>query len=772
MAMTLKPPEVLLAKSPKTAKVRYEETLAGHSEAVMASFGALFGTSANPTRLAERWFNFFGIVESQPFIVSGLASCAVHDIGKANGGFQKAVRGKPDAQVIYHEHLSGLLLWLPAIRCCLAAQPHLQIETLLAAVTGHHLRSCWENFAEPVNPDRKSFEVYPVAVAETINAVFAELGRPSLSPTAIPQVWSLDGYGHHFDPGAITFDVKNALKSFERRMRDDEEARRLVMAVRAATILADSAGSGLVREGHVIEDWIRAAFAGEPLLDGVAIDEKVVRPRIAHLKTSAGKFHWHSFQEAAEQLPSRSLMLASCGSGKTLAAWRWIKGQAERRPVSRVIFLYPTRGTATEGFRDYVSWAPESDAALVHGTSSFDLDGMFEDLGDGRSTKDFTTEDRLYALSYWNRRIFSATVDQFLGFMQHVYRSTCLLPLLADSIIVIDEVHSFDNNLFSALREFLTTFDVPVLCMTASLPTKRRQILEECGLKLFPSDLKQFDDLQKQAEMPRYMAQGLKGAAEAREVALSSVRSGLRVLWVVNTVAHCQEAAKEADAFCYHSRFKLEDRRERHREVIKAFQPSEQSVMAVTTQVCEMSLDLDADVLISEVAPVTSLIQRMGRCNRHSRAGEGKLGQVYLYNREGHSPYSKDELQGSEAFAEAMKHQKVLSQSDLQDLLDRHGPAQREVQRYTAFTKSGPWAMAREETLREDHDFTVPAILDHEVDKYMLLKGQGKPTEGLVVPVPRRFAQADDRLGYLHLAPSSHYDRRYGFLERPVEVHE
>src|SRR5262249_23305390 len=145
----------------------------------------------------------------------------------------------------------------------------------------------------------------------------------------------------------------------------------------------------------------------------------------------------------------------------------------EQRRVNRIIFLYPTRATATEGFRDYVSWAPESDATLMHGTAAYDLQGMFTnpaDPGDPRQAKDFEIEQRLFALGFWTRHIFSATVDQFLAFLQYGYGPVCMLPVLADSVVVIDEVHSFDHGMFSILKDFLNTFDVPVLCMTATLP--------------------------------------------------------------------------------------------------------------------------------------------------------------------------------------------------------------------------------------------------------------------------------------------------------------
>ena len=169
-------------------------------------------------------------------------------------------------------------------------------------------------------------------------------------------------------------------------------------------------------------------------------------------------------------MPARALLIAPCGSGKTLAAWRWVAARGRERPIGRAIFLYPTRGTATEGFRDYVSHAGPELAALVHGTADLDLDNLQPD----RDLEERIAESRLFSLQQWPKRVFSATVDQFLAFLQHDYGSTCLLPLLADSAVVLDEVHSYDRGMFTALLQFLEHFDLPVLAMTATMPERRK----------------------------------------------------------------------------------------------------------------------------------------------------------------------------------------------------------------------------------------------------------------------------------------------------------
>ena len=79
------------------------------------------------------------------------------------------------------------------------------------------------------------------------------------------------------------------------------------------------------------------------------------------------------------------------------------------------------------------------------------------------------------------------------------YAALCMLPVLADSVVVFDEVHSFDNNMFRALERFPTFFDVPALCMTASLPADRVRVLRDtCNLETFPRELERFADLQQQ----------------------------------------------------------------------------------------------------------------------------------------------------------------------------------------------------------------------------------------------------------------------------------
>ncbi len=771
----------LLAKALKEDKVTSPgETLTGHTSMVITAFKAMYGTPQNPTHLALQWLQFFKLpVEKfEDFWLHGLVACALHDTGKANEDFQQLVKKTlVGAQRIRHEQFSGLFLYLPECREWLESIQGLDLSVIFSAVVGHHLKIKEENFATSQNLG-SLIQVYPHGVQAIFNLLAHHLNLPQ-PKLQIPEYWDTDDSDFGESISNLKEKIEDELHHYDKKiLKTNPERSAFLNAVRTALILADSAGSGLSREmreeaklGQAIENWLHSVFPAEGVQSAEDIENKVIAPRIQQIRDSGKSFKWGDFQLAAADLPQRTLLLAPCGSGKTLAAWKWIQAQLGRQPRSRVIFLYPTRATATEGFRDYVSWAPEADAALLHGTSAYELEGLFSNPEDKRAEKDFTTEDRLYAVGYWQRRIFSATVDQFLGFMQYVYRSVCLLPLLVDSVVVIDEVHSFDHSLFSALKKFLKHFDIPVLCMTASLPPERQKQLKECGLEIFPQNASEFEDLTKRSELPRYQIHVLQKADVLDEIVQSGLEAGKRILWVVNTVDRCQALAQKWQALCYHSRFKLDDRKVSHSQVISAFQQKQKGLIAITTQVCEMSLDLDADILISEIAPIPALIQRMGRSNRHATEAGSPLGDVYIYPPEQILPYKKEDLTGVEAFL-AELNDKAISQTDLENGLERYGSQEAKLDKYSAFLESGPWACSADHHLRDSLDLSEQAILDTEIDRFFAMRLRKEPIDGLILPAPKKMARTEPRLNqlFLKVVSASDYSSVYGLLKTSQEV--
>lgn len=812
----------ILAKSQRPGSTRPPITLSAHARDVLAAVDVMFGTPGRSTRLAKQWLRFFKLPEEAfgPFVNNLRLAALFHDLGKANDGFQWMVRGEGH-QDIRHEHLSALMLWLPEMQQWLR-QPTLQAdgvvpEIVVGAVLSHHLKASPDSLGAPLHLDPGDVHVY--ADAPEVAAVLGlAADRMGVSPPDIARhagVWTTTGRSARGTRtagvvGERAKELSSALSDCWDELEDDDGVRRLMVTVKAALLAVDSAGSAAPRTGRDLRAWLDAAFTTLKPLRPEDIDRLVIEPRRAQLQQANRWKGWLDFQIRAGELGPRALLIAGCGSGKTLAAWRWVAAQLASQKATRVLFLYPTRATATEGFRDYVSWAGPEEAALSSGTATFDLQELFENPGkpnDPRSGNDYTVEERLFALGFWERRVFSATVDTFLACMVNRYAALCLLPLLVDSVVVVDEVHSFDQNMFRALTRLLEEFDVPVLCMTASLPAARRDLLTtRYRLELYPSDPSAFPQLARQAGAPRYLVdQTTEDAAYA--LTEQAVQAGKSVMWVVNTVRRCQRVARRlAEALgngvddpgpvhCYHSRFKLEDRRRVHGQVVDAFKRPDDERAAragrvlVTTQVCEMSLDLDADVLITELAPVPALIQRMGRCCRQDPPGE-RRGHVHAYVPEGYrvggprgtagrpapgaAPYTADELDQGDQFVAVLAQrdeqgkQREVCQDDLAALLKELVPEDRRLLRRarSAFPDSGPFALARDDQFRDENEYVVDAILADDIDAWLAERTAKRPADGLVVPVPRRYTGTDERLGsFLQRAEGGRYQWFLGYRE-------
>ncbi|MGE3818121.1 MAG: CRISPR-associated helicase Cas3' [Isosphaeraceae bacterium] len=819
-------PLLAKARPGQGREIRAEITLIGHAACVLAAVSALFGTPGNPTRLARSWLRFFGLVaeEFDRFLRHVIAAAVSHDWGKANDGFQDAVNGTGE-QVVRHEHLSGLLLaevlFEPTAKAWLTAAG-IDETVILAAVLSHHVKvapkgsSVNKHALGTLVGKRETLRFYPdhPDFEWVWHAFQAEVGSPCPSTIDFPTRWDKTTIR------AKSEALSRSLDEAHREHRKDRPWWGFVAAVRSGLIVADAVGSAVVRfdlnDGQTaevaIEAWVKDCFSTP--LTGEDVWENVVTKRIDELRRKkkwddqsghefGGVRGFTRFQcEVADQGP-RVLLTAACGSGKTLAAWNWIKAQIDARPtdqpLSRALFLYPTRATATEGFRDYVSWAPEDEAGLLTGTSDYELQDMFsnpEDSNDPRKGQKYQSNARLFAIRHWPRRVFSATADQFFPFMQYGYGPLCLLPLLAESILVVDEVHSFDRSMFNTLCRFLKEFpEVPVLCMTATLSDERSNALIEYGLKPHTGQETPPDGGVTDSNYPRYRVKWVD-RVEARRLASGALADWKRILWVSNRVDDCQSVYAsfgddgdalhdERTAFCYHSRFKLEDRKDRHQELIKAFQDAvkdgagPRSLLGATTQVCEMSLDLDAQILVTELAPIASIIQRMGRCNRDSkrmRRPDHPIGRVYVLRPEPgkEKPYEKEELALAARFVDKL-HGRDVSQAELESIYREIDPGTIEPTRYCPFLESGPYADGKEDTFRDIDEFTVPCVLESEVSRVVAAVRERKPIDGFIVPVPRRFAldrptESSPLPRWLRVAETSRYDKLTGFDGRDRET--
>ena len=164
------------------------------------------------------------------------------------------------------------------------------------------------------------------------------------------------------------YQARRKLSEIDRQVARSKDAARsrMMTAVCAALIASDSLGlwSGsmeVLRSGPEVSS--ASLCAAKTSVNG-------------SWKVGREPWRWRGlepFQVEIIRVGSRGLLIAPCGSGKTLASWNWVAEQLDRTPKRWVLFLYPTRATANEGFRDYGANAPPALSTLLHGTSRYEL---------------------------------------------------------------------------------------------------------------------------------------------------------------------------------------------------------------------------------------------------------------------------------------------------------------------------------------------------------------------------------------------------------------
>jgi CRISPR-associated endonuclease/helicase Cas3 len=599
-----------------------------------------------------------------------LLAAAVHDLGKANNHFQGMIHGNKDRagrpQGLRHEWVTVLLLRQPEIRRWLLPAVlgnDLELATVEWAVAGHH-----PAYDRPSPPRHAALcgegeEFCILSGHEDFHGCLRQLAE--MLGLDEPPAFSGDERHRLIGPKNVFSQIaswyRDAKRTWDAIPITDPE-RRFVAAVKNSLIAADVAGSALPRE---VPDevrrarWIGDAFRNMPR-DGELREVVQKRLNTERKKGQPGKLR--GFQEAVgASTASVTFVKAGCGSGKTVAAYHWA---ATQHPTRRLYFCYPTTGTATEGYKGYLfDPAAEANHRLFHGRADVDLAGL---LGTAQDEPETDTIARIESLDSWSTPVVSCTVDVVLGLVQNNRRALYAWPALAGSAFIFDEVHAYDDRLFGALLRFLQALPgAPVLAMTASLSTARLQALNSCLARIGRPPLTAIPGPEETEAIKRYQQELAKDPFQR---ATEELEQGGSVLWVTNTVDRAMTAAdrlKDHRPKVYHSRFRYLDRVQRHREIIDLFDPAKQEgpALACCTQVAEMSLDLSATLLVTELAPVPALIQRLGRLNRRAQKDD-PWPFVVIDVAEDHLPYTPGELDAARKWL-AELGQQSLSQQDL-----------------------------------------------------------------------------------------------------------
>jgi len=303
------------------------------------------------------------------------------------------------------------------------------------------------------------------------------------------------------------------------------------------------------------------------------------------------------------------VIIAPTGAGKTEAGFIYLQKKG--------FFMLPYRVSANgiymraEGiFRNEENRNNRNYAGLLHSSALSYVLERDENREDIQNNQEGTAFLNYFLSRNFAKPIIVSTPDQLMHFVFRYkgfekYYATALY-----SRLVIDELQSYDPITLAFIvqgLEVLAQNGGKFLVMTATFPEFLRERFENMGV-----EFKTFNTQEK----PYHYVQVIDDSIDNYMEKMIELSQKAKVLVVVNTVRKAIELKKKfEDAKLLHSRFILKHRKEKEKEIMEFFNSQEKGLW-ITTQLAEVSLDLDADYLFTELSTADSLIQRMGRCNR------------------------------------------------------------------------------------------------------------------------------------------------------------
>lgn len=572
----------------------------------------------------------------------GLAA-SIHDLGKVDLRFQAVLRpanrtGPRKAYGHRHEVLS--LAWVDWI---LGTDPHQDRFSIAAAVASHHrdhgvikrnytTGEAWDpaphipDFIRAIPPDlfARTADYYLDEILPTVR-VFGLIDES----WSAPERWTSAGD----DSQRAIESVRKNLTCWEEWMDGlqsssfEMQQRLHGLFLRGLIVLADHAASAAV-------DFTRL-----PLLRHSAeLASRLSPPR--------GK-PYYSHQDEAARTTGHAILIAPTGSGKTEAALRWAANQYETSNGDAPLFyVLPFKASMNAMLSRFVNRITSASidgptrAEFVSLQHSSSLQVLYHQLMSEQPDRPIGQAEWLVKRQR-NLSQLHATPIRILSpyqLLRAAYQLKGHEAVWTDAcggLFILDEIHAYDPTriarILEMLRFLVDRLQARIFVMTATMPsiiqTRLMAILHTPVL--IQAEHSTYEKFRRHRLQLRLS--GLLEQATVHEI-VQRVRNREAVLCVATTVARAQqlrellqnELQDTAQIRLLHSRFTGMDRSQKEKELRDLVSTDLQGVRAeqvvlVATQVVEVSLDVDFDVLFSDPAPLEALLQRFGRVNRSCR---------------------------------------------------------------------------------------------------------------------------------------------------------
>jgi len=379
-------------------------------------------------------------------------------------------------------------------------------------------------------------------------------------------------------------------------------------------------------------------------------------------------------QTLIDDLPSEAgltIVEGTTGSGKTEAAlalaWKLIAiGKA-----NAIVFALPTQATADAMLERIQKLTPilfrggNANLVLAHGKREFNV--IFANLkAAGRPGASRNGNQGSVQCAEWistsRKRVFLGqigvcTIDQVLLSVLPIRHNFVRSFGLMKSILIIDEVHAYDNYMYGLLEEGLKRQKAAggsAILLSATLPAVQKTNLFKAwnnnhdalidqdalypllsrisvtGKSTFLTVDKKQKPPDRDVQVEMVTSKDMEPDEPIANQLFEAADHGVTVAVVCNLVQSAQRLTKKLREIVkgtsiqvdiFHARYRFKDRQIKERVVKDMYgnEPRRAGRILVATQVVEQSLDLDFDWLITQLCPVDLLFQRLGRLHRHDR---------------------------------------------------------------------------------------------------------------------------------------------------------
>jgi CRISPR-associated endonuclease/helicase Cas3 len=372
------------------------------------------------------------------------------------------------------------------------------------------------------------------------------------------------------------------------------------------------------------------------------------------LKKFEYEFPWKtktSVQELIQRYWDDKLLLvrAPTGAGKTDASLLWAQLQIKHNRADRLVIAMPTRFTSNALAINVTESL--SDTGLYHSSA------WFSKYQESIEKKEISRKDSNKFHEFarlLQTPVTVCTIDHLMMALTLTREDHHQITFnLANACLVIDEADFYDDftqaNIL-VLIEALKEWDVPVLLMSASLPESILTDYQRIG---YPA--KSIIEDTSDYERNRFAIKAIESYSSVQELKSifeKCIEAGAAIIYA-NTVDRAMEfydyfKNQDIETTVYHSRFTEPDKKKKEEILIEqlgrnAWDRGTARGIAILTQIGEMSINISADVMVSELCPIDRLTQRGGRLCRFDKEKVGDL-YVLIPKKEGYiypAPYGE-----------------------------------------------------------------------------------------------------------------------------------